>query len=299
LFFSLAHLFQSQKVSTPAGSEPSNIINTTGAVFKEIEHSRNNLTVSLKSPSQSLQLPPLPTSGTPARDDWLVNKSGNCPDAVVLLMIVMGRRKLIVALSGATGSIFGVRLLQTLHNSQVETHLVMSKWAGRTLTHETPYTVNEIKDLATEVYSISDQGAAISSGSFLTDGMVVIPCSMRTLSAISHSQGDNLLHRAADVILKEHRKLVLVVREAPLHEIHLENMLRLAKMGVTILPPVPAFYNHPQDIDDLVNHVVGRVLDQFEIPVDIVKRWDGIMSVNAADSALGKESSLQTAKEKL
>ncbi len=209
----------------------------------------------------------------------LVNKGRNPYDPVILLMGIMSNRKLIVALSGASGSIFGIRLLELLKESDVETHLVMSKWAGRTLTHETPYSVKEVQELATEVYSLKDQGAAISSGSFLTDGMVVVPCSMRTLSAISHSQGENLIHRAADVILKEQRKLVLVTREAPLHEIHLENMLRLSRMGVTILPPMPAFYNHPKNIDDIVNHVVGRILDQFQIPVDVVKRWEGKMSV--------------------
>ncbi len=217
---------------------------------------------------------------------------------VILLVTIMSRRKLIVALSGATGSIFGVRLLQLLQESEVETHLVMSKWAGRTLTHETPYTVKEIHDLATEVYSLPDQGAAISSGSFLTNGMVVIPCSMRTLSAISHSQGDNLIHRAADVVLKERRKLVLVTREAPLHEIHLENMLRLARMGVTILPPVPAFYNHPKDIDDIVNHVVGRVLDQFGIPVNVVKRWKGIMSISGGEALTTSEEKPDLEKAK-
>jgi len=213
----------------------------------------------------------------------LMNKGRNSYDPVILLVDTMSHKKLIVALSGATGSIFGIRLLELLKESDVETHLVMSKWAGRTLTHETPYSVKEVQELATEVYSLKDQGAAISSGSFLTDGMVVVPCSMRTLSAISHAQGENLIHRAADVILKEQRKLVLVTREAPLHEIHLENMLRLSRMGVTILPPMPAFYNHPKNIDDIVNHVVGRILDQFQIPADVVKRWGGKMSVDGKE----------------
>ena len=203
----------------------------------------------------------------------------------------MNHKKIIVALSGATGSIFGIRLLELLKKADVETHLVMSKWAGRTLVHETPYSVKDVQALATEVYSLKDQGAAISSGSFLTDGMVVVPCSMRTLSAISHSQGENLIHRAADVILKEKRKLTLVTREAPLHEIHLENMLRLSRMGVTILPPMPAFYNHPKTIDDIVNHVVGRILDQFQIPADVVNRWEGKMSI-------GGEELLETVEEK-
>jgi 4-hydroxy-3-polyprenylbenzoate decarboxylase len=137
--------------------------------------------------------------------------------------------RLIVGITGATGTVFGVRLLQMLHGSGVETHLVLSKWAARTLVHETTHTVKEVQELATHSYGVSDQGAAISSGSFVTLGMVIAPCSMRTLAAIAHGLGDNLIHRAADVILKERRKLVLVVRESPFNEIHLENMLKLAR----------------------------------------------------------------------
>jgi 4-hydroxy-3-polyprenylbenzoate decarboxylase len=185
--------------------------------------------------------------------------------------------KLIVGITGATGTIFGVRLLQILEGTGVETHLVMSKWAARTLLHETPYTVEEVQQMATCFYSSMDQGATISSGSFLTGGMIVAPCSMRTLAAIANGMGDNLIHRAADVILKERRKLVLMVREAPLNDIHLENMLKLSRMGVVILPPVPAFYNHPRTIDDIVNHTVQRALDQFEVHIDVVSRWDGVM----------------------
>ncbi len=129
--------------------------------------------------------------------------------------------------------------------------------------------------MATCSYSVNDQGAAISSGSILTDGMIVAPCSMRTLGAIAHGQSEHLIHRAADVILKERRKLVLVVRETPLHEIHLENMLKLSRMGVVIFPPMPAFYNHPKSLDDMVDHIVMRILDQFEIHVDLMKRWNG------------------------
>ncbi len=190
----------------------------------------------------------------------------------------MSQQKLIVAVTGATGTIFGVRLLELLQGSEVETHLVLSKWAKRTLTYETQYTMEQVQEMATEVYPLHDQGAAISSGSFVTSGMVVIPCSMRTLSAIAQGAGDNLIHRAADVVLKERRKLVLVARESPLNQIHLENMLKLARMGTVILPPVPAFYNHPRDIDDIVNHVAGRVLDQFEIHLDVVNRWSGMVS---------------------
>jgi len=186
--------------------------------------------------------------------------------------------RLIVGITGATGTIFGVRLLQMLHGSGVETHLVMSKWAARTLAHETPHSLKEVQNLATHNYPLGDQGAAISSGSFITLGMVVAPCSMRTLSAIAHGQGDNLIHRAADVILKERRKLVLVVRESPFNDIHLENMLKLSRMGVIILPPVPAFYNHPQNLDDMINHIAMRTLDQFDIHLDVMNRWDGVMT---------------------
>ncbi len=185
--------------------------------------------------------------------------------------------RLIVGITGATGTIFGVRLLQMLHGSGVETHMVMSKWAARTLIHETQHTVQEVESLPTHKYPLGDQGAAISSGSFVTLGMVVVPCSMRTLAAIANGLADNLIHRAADVILKERRKLVLVVRESPLHDIHLENMLKLSRMGVVILPPVPAFYNHPQNLDDMINHVTMRVLDQFDIHLDVMNRWDGTM----------------------
>src|SRR2546423_9512640 len=189
--------------------------------------------------------------------------------------------RLIVAITGATGTIFGVRLLQMLQGSGVETHLVVSRWAARTLAHETPYTLEELRQMATHYYQLGDQGAAISSGSFVTLGMVVVPCSMRTLAAIANGLADNLIHRAADVILKERRKLVLVVRESPLHDIHLENMLKLSRMGVVILPPVPAFYNHPQNLDDMINHVTMRVLDQFDIHLDVMNRWDGTMFTSA------------------
>ena len=185
--------------------------------------------------------------------------------------------RLIVGITGATGTVFGVRLLQMLHGSGVETHLVVSNWAARTLAHETTHTLKYVQSLATQSYGIGAQGAAISSGSFVTLGMVIAPCSMRTLAAIAHGLGDNLIHRAADVILKERRRLVLVVRESPFSEIHLENMLKLARMGVVILPPVPAFYNHPQNLDDMINHITMRVIDQFDIHLDVMNRWDGVL----------------------
>lgn len=186
-------------------------------------------------------------------------------------------RKLIVGMSGATGSIFGVRLLQALQAADVESHLVVSKWAQQTVEHETGMSFRDVCALATEFYSSGDMGAAISSGSFKTEGMVVIPCSMRSVAAMANGVGDHLVHRAADVVLKERRKLVLVARETPLNEIHLENLLKLCRMGVTILPPMPAFYNHPQSLDDMVDHIVARVLDQFDIEADFARRWDGNM----------------------
>lgn len=185
--------------------------------------------------------------------------------------------KLIVGMTGASGAIFGVRLLQVLAETDVEVHLVVSKWAQQTLEHETTLTLNDLRDLADVYYGPNDMGAAISSGSFMTDGMVIMPCSTRSVGAIAHGIGEHLVHRAADVILKERRKMVMVVRETPLSEIHLENMLKLSRMGVTILPPMPAFYNHPQSLDDMVNHIVARVLDQFAITADFAKRWDGTM----------------------
>ncbi len=186
-------------------------------------------------------------------------------------------RRLIVGLSGATGAIFGIRLLEALKQSDVESHLIVSKWAERTIKHETRYTMDQVSALASVHYNINDLGAAVSSGSFLTEGMVVIPCSMRTLGGIAHGYGEHLIHRAADVVLKERRRLVLVPRETPLSEVHLANMLKLARMGVTMLPPVPAFYNRPQSVEDIVDHIVARVLDQFGIAAAFAKRWDGHM----------------------
>src|SRR6266550_4530938 len=181
--------------------------------------------------------------------------------------------RLVVGITGATGTIFGVRLLQMLHGSGVETHLVMSKWAARTLTHETPHTLKEVQALATHSYGVGAQGAAISSGSFVTMGMVIAPCSMRTLAAIAHGLGDNLIHRAADVVLKERRRLLLAPREAPLSEIHLENMLKLSRMGTIICPPMPGFYQRPETVDDIVRQTVVRILDQFGVHMDSPGRW--------------------------
>jgi 4-hydroxy-3-polyprenylbenzoate decarboxylase len=160
----------------------------------------------------------------------------------------------------------------------VETHLVVSRWGARTLIHETPFTLAEVRRLATRSYAEGDQGAAISSGSFVTMGMVVLPCSVKTLGAIAQGNGKDLVHRAADVVLKERRRLVLAVRESPFNEIHLENMMKLSRMGAVIAPPLPAFYDHPRTIDDLVNHTVSRVLDLFDVHLDVPERWKGLQS---------------------
>jgi len=207
-------------------------------------------------------------------------------------------KKLIVAISGATGAIFGVRMLELLRQAEVESHLILSHWGARTLTHETPYTIEQVRQLASHCYSSKNMGAAVSSGSFLTDGMCVVPCSTRTLAAIATGQSETLVHRAADVTLKERRKLVLVVRETPLTDIHLENMLKLSRMGVVICPPVPAFYNQPSSINDLIDNTVERVLDQFQIHLNVRPRWTGDMMAGVTDrrSHSAKQVSLDEEK---
>lgn len=202
-------------------------------------------------------------------------------------------KRLIVGITGATGAIFGIRVLEALKDSGVETHLVLSKWSIQTIEHETPYSVKQVRDLACVNHGEGNMGASISSGSFLTEGMVIAPCSMRTLAAIAHGTGEHLVHRAADVILKERRKLVLVTREMPLSDLHLENMLKLSRMGVTIMPPMPAFYNHPKSLDDMVNHIVVRILDQFSIPVDFAGRWTGEMGKASPGKVLKNGSARQ------
>jgi 4-hydroxy-3-polyprenylbenzoate decarboxylase len=188
-------------------------------------------------------------------------------------------QRLIVGVTGATGSIYAVRLLQALRRTEVESHLVVSRWGARTLVHETDCSLDQLRALATHSYKDNDQGARISSGSFLTLGMVILPCSVKTLADIAHGHSGELVTRAADVVLKERRRLVLAVREAPLTEIHLENMLKLSRMGVVISPPVPAFYNLPKTIDDIVDHTVARILDLFGIQIDGAQRWSGEMGV--------------------
>jgi 4-hydroxy-3-polyprenylbenzoate decarboxylase len=182
-------------------------------------------------------------------------------------------KRLVVGISGATGAIYGIRLLEFLSKTDVETHLVVSRSAEKTIRMETSWTLEQVKALATVTYNMEDVGADISSGSFQAEGMVVIPCSIKSLSAIANSYNENLLIRAADVALKERRKLVLAVRETPLHRGHLSLMMNVADAGGVILPPIPAFYFLPKTIDDLINHTVGRVLDVFSIDHRLFNRW--------------------------
>lgn len=184
--------------------------------------------------------------------------------------------RIIVGISGASGVIYGVRLLEALRELNVETHLVMSGWARRTLEQELDRSAAEVAALATRTYSPADLAAPISSGSFRTAGMVVAPCSMKSLASIANGLSGDLLSRAADVCLKERRTLVLCPRETPLNAIHLENMLRLNRAGAIIMPPVPAFYNRPRSLDDIVNHFVGRVLDHFGLEHRLYREWQGM-----------------------
>jgi 4-hydroxy-3-polyprenylbenzoate decarboxylase len=187
------------------------------------------------------------------------------------------KKRLTIAISGATGVVYGVRLLEILRSvDDVETHLIMSRWAIKNIEIETSCSVREIKDLADCCYDNDDLGARISSGSFPMFGMVIVPCSMKTLSSVANGYADSLISRNADVALKERRRLVIVPRETPLNSIHLENMLNLSRMGVYIAPPMPSFYHVPKTIDDLVNHFCGRLLDLLDISGNLANRWNGI-----------------------
>jgi len=183
--------------------------------------------------------------------------------------------KIVVGISGASGAIYGIRTLEILRQCGVETHLVISKSAARTIDAETNYRISDVEALADFVYEDENIGAAIASGSFKHDGMIVAPCSIKSLSAIANSYNDNLLVRAADVTLKEKRKLLVIVRETPLHLGHLRLLVTLAELGGIILPPVPAFYHQPKTIDDIVNQTVGKALDQFGIEHQLFRRWEG------------------------
>jgi 4-hydroxy-3-polyprenylbenzoate decarboxylase len=193
--------------------------------------------------------------------------------------------RIIVAITGATGAIFGVRALERLREFDVETHLIISPWGAKTIEHETGRSVKEVRALADVTHRPQEQGATISSGSFVTRGMLVAPCSVKTLAAISSGFAEDLVARAADVIIKEQRKLVLMVRESPLSPIHLENMLRLSRAGVTMLPPMPGFYTHPASIDEMVDHIVTRALDQFGLHSGATRRWDGHLKHSSGRSA--------------
>jgi 4-hydroxy-3-polyprenylbenzoate decarboxylase len=185
------------------------------------------------------------------------------------------KKRLIVGISGATGAIYGVRMLEILSKIEdIETHLVLTRAGKMTIQVETPYAVKEVEEMADVVHDVNNVGASISSGSFRTEGMVIAPCSMKSMGGIAHSLGGDLLVRAADVVLKERKRLVLVVRETPLHLGHLEAMVSLTRMGAVIFPPVPAFYHRPKTLDEVINQTVTRVLDQFNIDVALFRRWD-------------------------
>ncbi len=190
---------------------------------------------------------------------------------------VVAPRRLIVAITGATGAIYGVRLLQVLRNiSGVESHLLISEAGVLNLHQEMDLKRKDVEALADVVHNVRDVGASIASGSFLSDGMIVAPCSMKTLAAIAHGLSDNLITRAADVVLKERRRLVLMVRETPFNLAHLRNMTAVTEMGGIIFPPLPGFYHRPQSIEEMVDHTLGRVLDMFALPHALTPRWQGI-----------------------
>lgn len=192
-------------------------------------------------------------------------------------------RRIIVAISGASGAVYGARLLQVLRDTAgIESHLVVSSAGWRNIELELNMDRAYIESMADEVHDVRNVGAAIASGSFACSGMVIAPCSMRTLAAVAHGLGDNLLTRAADVMLKERRRLVLLVRESPLHITHLRNMVSVTEMGGIICPPVPAFYLHPQSIGDIVNHSVARALDLLDVPHNLARRWEGVELAEAA-----------------
>ncbi|MEW6622696.1 MAG: UbiX family flavin prenyltransferase [Bacillota bacterium] len=184
--------------------------------------------------------------------------------------------QLIVAITGTTGVIYGIRLLEAIRNTECKSHLIISPWGEKNIELETEYTAAQVKALADYTHDYNNLGSSISSGSFPVDGMAVIPCSMKSLSAMAHGYTNNLINRAADVTLKEKRKLVVVPRETPLNLIHLNNMTALCQAGAVILPPMPAFYHKPKTINDLVNQTVGKVLDQFKISHNLFERWHGM-----------------------
>jgi 4-hydroxy-3-polyprenylbenzoate decarboxylase len=184
-------------------------------------------------------------------------------------------KRIIVAITGATGVVYGIRLLEVLKSLGIESHLILSDAAKQNIAIETEYKVEYVEGLAHTIHPVDNMAASISSGSFRTGGMVIVPCTIKTLSGVAHSYDENLIVRAADVVLKERRKLILVVRETPLHKGHLELMMRVADLGGIILPPIPAFYHLPKKIEDLVNHSVGKILDLLDIDHNLYRRWQG------------------------
>jgi 4-hydroxy-3-polyprenylbenzoate decarboxylase len=186
---------------------------------------------------------------------------------------------LIIGITGASGVIYGIRLLEVLStNKEVETHLIISEAGAAIIKHETDWELEKVRALADACYDINDIGSRLSSGSFKRDGMVIAPCSMKTLSALANSYTDNLIARSADITLKERKRLVLLARETPLHLGHLRNMVKLTEMGAVVFPPVPAFYHKPQTIQDLIDYTIGRVLDIFDIKHNLLPRWSGLAS---------------------
>lgn len=184
-------------------------------------------------------------------------------------------KRIVVGITGATGTPYAIRLLEVLRELEVETHLVMSKWALATLKYETPLSEAQIRGLASANYTGRDMSAPIASGSFQHDGMIIVPCSMKTLASVRAGFGDDLITRAADVTLKEGRRLTLAVRETPLNDIHLDNMLFLRRAGAVIFPPVPAFYTRPKSLEEVIDQGVGRMLDTLGFHIDGFERWDG------------------------
>ncbi|PSS05143.1 flavo protein family [Coniella lustricola] len=224
-------------------------------------------------PNAQAQAPQAPSASTLSPST--TNATNPTPAIPSSLAPPRRRKRVIVALTGATGAQLGVATLLALRRLSIETHLIISKWGDATLKYETAYTPSAVRALADHSYSNHDLAAPIASGSFRVDGMVVVPCSMKTLAGINAGYCDDLISRAADVMLKERKRLVLVTRECPLSGIHLQNMLSVTQHGAVIFPPVPAFYIRPSSVEELVDHTVGRVLDLFDLETDTFSRWEG------------------------
>ncbi|GME33955.1 Phenylacrylic acid decarboxylase protein [Neofusicoccum parvum] len=214
------------------------------------------------------------TDGLPAPHRRAIHL-GSSDEAAKLPNVVQRKRRLVVGVTGASGALLAIRLLEILRALDVETHLIFSKWSIATMRYETDVPIEYVQSLATRAYAIKDMTAPPSSGSFLHDGMIVVPCSMKTLAAVRAGYCDDLISRSADVCLKEGRRLVLAVRETPLSAVHLDNMAFLQRAGAVIFPPVPALYTRPKSIQDIVDQSVGRMLDSLGIHVDTFQRWDG------------------------